>query len=83
MATALNLYKKYTKSELVDLARAIEENKDNHELPDVGIHTLNLNARKKIAAINQAIAWHLDDDRNRSNNPVPTCGYSGRTTNRS
>lgn len=82
MATALMFYKKYTKSELIDLAQMVEINEDNHEPPGTSIHRLKPAARKKLAAIDQAIAWHMEDDRKLAGKPVPVCGYSGRKTNR-
>lgn len=83
MTTALKFYNKYSKAELVELARMIETNADNHEPPETtGIHRLIPSARKKLAAIYQAIAWHREDDRKIAGNPVPVCGYSGRRTNR-
>ncbi len=81
MTTALKFYNKYTKAELIELARMIEINEENHEPPG-GLFKLKKSARKKLAEIDQAIAWHMEDDRKIAGNPVPTCGYSGRQTNR-
>lgn len=82
MTTALSFYNKYSKAELVELARMVETDEDNHEPPGASIHLLKPAARKKLAAIDQAIAWHMEDDRKLAGNPVPVCGYSGRQTNR-
>lgn len=82
MTTALRFYNKYSKAELVELARMIETNEDNHEPPGASIHKLKPSARKKVEAIDQAIAWHMEDERKLAGNPVPVCGYSGRQTNR-
>jgi len=82
MTTAVRLYNKHSKAELLDLARSIETNDDNREPPGTSIHTLKPAARKKLAAIAQAITWHLADDRKRAGKPVLVCGYSGRQKNR-
>ena len=82
MTTAIRFYNKYSKAELVELARMVEINEDNHEPPGSSIYRLKPAARKKLSAISQAIAWHMEDDRNIAGNPVPTCGYSGRNKNR-
>lgn len=82
MTTALKFYNKYSKEELLQLARMVETDEDNHEQPGTSIHTLKPAARKRLAAIYQAIAWHMEDDRKIAGNPVPVCGYSGRQTNR-
>lgn len=82
MTMALRFYNKYSKAELVELARMVETNEDNHEPPGASIHRLKPAARKKLAAIDQAIAWHMEDERKLAGNPVPVCGYSGRQTNR-
>ena len=34
------------------------------------------------ADIDRAITWHLDDRRKAAGDPVPTCGYSGRNSNK-
>jgi hypothetical protein len=60
----------------------VELNEDNHEPQGTSIYKLKPAARKKLAAIDQAIAWHMEDDRTIAGNPVPVCGYSGRQTNR-
>lgn len=83
MTTALKFYNKYSKAELVNLARMVEINEDNHEPPGTSVHRLKPAARKKLAAIDQAITWHMEDDRKLAGNPVPVCGYSGRQTNHS
>ena len=82
MTAALRFYNKYSKTELVALGRMVEINEDNHEPPGSSIHKLKPAARNKLAAIDQAIAWHMEDDRKIAGNPVPACGYSGRQTNR-
>ena len=76
MTTALKFYNKYTKAELVELARMVEINEANHEPPGTSIYKLKPAARKKLAAIDQAIAWHMADDRKLAGDPVPVCGYS-------
>ena len=80
MTTVHKWYNQYSKSELLDIARVTEENEKNHEPPG-GLFRLTPNARKKLAAIEQAIAWHMEDARNLVSRPVPVCGYSGRLTN--
>lgn len=78
--TALRLYKKHNKHELIEMARQIAEDAQNHA--PSGIHRLLPAARKRLAAIDQAIAWHMEDDRKQAGRAVPVCGYSGRQTNR-
>lgn len=78
MTTALNFYKKYSKRELIELARICYTDDNNQSPPGTSIHLLKPEARKKLAAIDQAIAFHMDDERTAAGNPVPTCGYSGR-----
>jgi len=80
--TALKFYNKYSKEELVQFGRMVDINEENHMPPGSGIHTLKPAARKKIEAIDQAIAWHMADERKIAGNPVPVCGYSGRTSNK-
>lgn len=63
MTTALKFYNKYTKAELVELARMVEINEDNRAPQGTSIHKLLPAARKKLAAIDLAITWHMDDDR--------------------
>ena len=82
MSAAIRFYNKYTKAELVEMSRMVSVNEENHEPPG-SLHRLKPAARKKAAAIDQAIAWHMEDGRKLAGNPVPTCGYSGRQTNRS
>jgi hypothetical protein len=82
MTTALKFYNKYSKSELIEIARMIEINEDNHEPPGTSIHKLKPAPRKTMAEIDQAITWHMDDDRKIAGNPVTVCGYSGSQTNR-
>lgn len=81
MTTALNFYKKYSKSELIELARVVYSDDNNQSPPGTSLYLLNPAARKKLAAIDQAIAYHMEDERNAAGNPVPTCGYSGKRMN--
>lgn len=83
MTAAIKFYNKHSKIALIDLAKTIEESEENREPPESdSIYELKPAARKTLQAIRQAIAWHIEDERNRSGNPVPVCGYSGRKTNR-
>jgi hypothetical protein len=56
----------------------ISTNPDNQETSNDSIYVLTPSARKKLNAIAQAIAWHMEDEREKSGNPVPVSGYSGR-----
>lgn len=80
--TALKLYRLHTKAELIEMARRLAEDAENHAPPGASVHLLKPSARKKLTAIDQAITWHMEDDRKQAGRPVPVCGYSGRQTNR-
>ena len=45
-----------------------------------GLYLYTKPARKKLAAIAGAIAWHLADERELNGNPIPISGYSGRNS---
>jgi len=51
---------------------------DNKETGGLFLYTKS--ARKKLAAIVEAIAWHLADERELNGNPIPISGYSGRNS---
>lgn len=62
MTAALNLYKRKTQAELVEMQRAICADPANHSARDHStIHLYTPKARKKLADIAWAIRYHLDD----------------------
>jgi hypothetical protein len=78
MPTSNTYYKKYSKQELVQLTSEIEGDPNNKETE--GLYLYTKPARKKLAAIAEAIAWHLADERELNGNPIPVSGYSGRNS---
>ena len=80
-AQSFKLYNKYTKEELLAMAKLIEVNEENHETDKKSIYKFKPDARKRLDEIAQAITWHMEDARNLSNNPVAVSGYTGRKTN--
>lgn len=81
MTSALALYRRYDKAALIAQMSGVESDPANLQ-PGPSIHLLTPAARKRSAAIAQAVAWHMEDERKTAGRPVPTCGYSGRQTNR-
>lgn len=81
MTAAIQLFNRYSQPELLALARSIEADPAN-QAPPGGLFRLIAKARNKLADIDQAIAWHMEETRKAQGNPVPTCGYSGRKSNR-
>ena len=79
--SALQLFKKHKKAELLKLSNDVEQGPKNQAAPG-SLFRFNPDARKKLADIAQAIAWHMEEERAAAGNPVSTCGYSGRKSNR-
>jgi len=80
---ALQYYKKYSQSELLAIMSDIENDPKNHvPIAEQTIFKLTPSARKKTAAIAQAIAWHVADKKKAAGNLVNPAGYSGRNRNR-
>lgn len=80
MTVATRLYEKHDKAALIQMGLSVSEDPTNLAPPG-GLYRLSQKARKQIANIDQAIAWHIADERKARGNPVPTAGYSGRQTN--
>jgi len=84
VTSALVLYRRHTKSALLDLMQKLDQDPESKMPPGAGgIHLLTPKARRLSTALAQAIAWHMEDERNAAGRPIPTCGYSGRQSNRS
>lgn len=81
MSTAVRLYQKHSQSELMEMRKAIEKDPENLAPPGE-LFRFKKEARRKLDKIDQAITWHLADKRAAAGDPVPTCGYSGRQSNR-
>lgn len=81
VTAALRLYKRHGKAELLKMQEAIHADPEC-KAPRGGIFLYNDKAMKKLGDIAAAITMHMDDDRAAAGRPVPTCGYSGRQTNR-
>lgn len=79
--TAIRLYKKYSKEQLLLLQDQISGAPENRNT-DGSMFLYTAQARKKLDAIAQAITFHLADQREAAGMPVPTCGYSGQQQNR-
>ena len=79
---AVRLYTEHTKQELVAMMKLVEEDPKNLEPPEsTSLFKLNDKGRKKTADIARAIAFHLEDEREKQGRPVPVAGYSGRKSN--
>jgi hypothetical protein len=78
MTSSNTYYKKYSKTDLIQLQAELIADPDNKETEGLFLHTKP--ARKKLAAIAEAIAWHLADERELNGNPIPISGYSGRNS---
>ena len=76
---ASQLYQKHTMKELLVIREELE--KDPNNTNKDGLYLYNPPTRKKLAAIDQAIAFHLADKREVMGNPVPVNGFSGRKSN--
>lgn len=81
MTVALKLYQKHSQDDLLKMEAALCNDPANRA-PTGSIFIYNKSTHKKLAEIASAIAMHLADKREAAGNPVPTCGYSGRQTNR-
>lgn len=82
MTTATRLFQKYTQAELLEQQERICADPANRNPPGTSLFIHTPKARKKLDAIREAIAAHQAQKRAAAGNPVPTCGYSGRQTNR-
>lgn len=81
--SAIRLYQRFDKPALVAMSQALDADPANRPDPALGsIYLLSPAARKQSAAIAQAIAWHIEDERKVAGCPVPVAGYSGRSSNR-
>jgi hypothetical protein len=78
MSSSNTYYKKYSKQELIQLQAELMADPGNKETEGLFLYTKS--ARKKLAAIVEAIAWHLADERELNGNPIPVSGYSGRNS---
>ena len=78
MPTSNAYYKKFSKQELILLQAELMADPNNKETE--GLYLYTKPARKKLAAIVEAIAWHLADERELKGNPIPVSGYSGRNS---
>jgi hypothetical protein len=78
MSSSNTYYKKYSKAELLQLTSEIEGDPGNKETE--GLFLYIKPARKKLAAIAEAITWHLADERELNGKPIPVSGYSGRNS---
>ena len=81
MATAVSLYKRHSKAALLQMQQAISEDPAS-KATGGGLFLHTAPARKKLDEVASAITMHMADDRAAAGRPVPTCGYSGRQTNR-
>jgi hypothetical protein len=72
------ILQKYSKQELILLQAELMADPNNKETEGLCLYTKP--ARKKLAAIAEAIAWHLADERELKGNPIPVSGYSGRNS---
>ncbi len=70
----------YTTASLVAMARAIMD--DPASCQRGGLHLYVPLARRKLDELARAVADNMAEDRARRGDPVPTCGYSGRQSNR-
>lgn len=70
-----------TNQELLAERAAIEADQANR-MPPGGLYIYTPKARKKLDAITRAITANMAEQRAQDGRPVPTCGYSGRQTNR-
>ncbi len=70
-----------TNAELTAMQAKIEADPANRS-PAVSLFIFMPNARKKLDAISRQITHNLGAARAARGDPVPTCGYSGRQTNR-
>jgi len=77
---AVSLYQKHSMAELVELRERITSDPANQQTGSIYLYTPK--ARRKLNAIDQAITWHIKDNREAQGRPVPTEGYSGRQSNR-
>lgn len=81
MARALELYKRHDQDALLRMSAEIEADPANAaEVGSIYLHSAP--ARRKLADIAQAIAFHMADTRERAGRPIPTAGYSGRKCNK-
>lgn len=71
-----------TLEELVALGQKIREEREGWSAPGNSIWKFKPHVRKKLDAIDRAITDRLAEKRAAAGRPVPTCGYSGRQTNK-
>jgi hypothetical protein len=79
--SALSLYRKHSKAALVEMDALVFADPVNKNVSG-GLFLHTPKARKLLAHIGQAIAFHMDDDRTETGRPVPCAGYSGRMSNK-
>lgn len=79
--SAVSLYKKNSKAELIAMDAQVTADPKNKNT-DGGIFLYTAPARKLLADIGKAIAFHMEDDRTNAGKPVPCAGYSGRNCNK-
>ena len=79
--SAISLYKKHSKAELVAMDGQVSADPKNKNVAG-GIFLHTPAARRLLNDIGQAITFHLADERTKAGNPVPCAGYSGRKSNK-
>lgn len=77
----VRLYETMTTEQLIELQQSICDDPQSKE-GAIGCWIFNKKTRKKLADIQQAIAWHMEAKREADGDPVPCNGYSGRQSNR-
>lgn len=78
---AIKLYKTFDQATLLSMSRTIESVPENLS-SDGSIHKYTLEVRRKLDAIDRAIAWHMEDSREIARDPVAVSGYTGTQRNR-
>lgn len=81
MTAAYSLYKKHSQDALLKLQDSIAADPESRNKAG-GIHLYEPKARRKLAAIAEAITMHMADRRAAAGRPVTVDGYSGRKQNR-
>lgn len=76
---SVRLYQRFTMDQLIQKQSSIADNPENVNM-DGGIALHTPKTRRELAAIAQAIAFHLEDRRAAQGRPVPVSGYSGRNS---
>jgi len=80
MSTAATLYARHSKADLLAMQQRVSDDPANKAQAGLSMYTSA--AHKRLTLIAAAIAMHMADARAAQGRPVPTCGYSGRQSNR-